>query len=339
MNELESAPDIDDEISLIDLVSVLWKRKKMIITIVVSAMVFIVAYSIISLMLPSEKSFLPNKYTPRSLMLINDSKSSGGALSSMLSSSGMGGLASLAGISASGGQTYSSLAVFLIKTNTFLDIVIDKFNLVERYKIEQSPKATTRDALKELLTADFDGESGVFSISFTDIDPQFAQEVVNFSVEYMENMFEELGVDKNKRQKQNLEINLKNTLQEIQTLEQETQQLGHTIARGGQTADGLSVAMEMTRLQMELEAQKQVYTQLKTQYELLKVQMASETPVFQILELAEVPDRKSGPSRGMLCIIVTFAAGFLAIMLAFALEAIENVKKDPEAMKKLTGKE
>jgi len=339
MSEIEQKIEYEDEISLIDLASVLWKRKKMIITIVVSAMVFIVAYSIISLMLPSEKSFLPNKYTPRSLMLINDSKSSGGALSSMLSSSGMGGLASLAGISASGGQTYSSLAVFLIKTNTFLDIVIDKFNLVERYKIEQSPKATTRDALKELLTADFDGESGVFSISFTDIDPQFAQEVVNFSVEYMENMFEELGVDKNKRQKQNLEINLKNTLQEIQTLEQETQQLGHTIARGGQTADGLSVAMEMTRLQMELEAQKQVYTQLKTQYELLKVQMASETPVFQILELAEVPDRKSGPSRGKLCIIVTFAAGFFAIMLAFMLEAIENVKKDPEAMKKLTGKE
>ncbi|OQB01089.1 MAG: hypothetical protein BWY20_02426 [Spirochaetes bacterium ADurb.Bin215] len=179
----------------------------------------------------------------------------------------------------------------------------------------------------------------MLSISFTDIDPQFAQEVVNYSVEYMENMFEELGVDKNKRQKQNLEINLKNTLQEIQSLERETQTLGHTIARGGQTADGLSVAMEMTRLQMELEAQKQVYTQLKTQYELLKVEMASETPVFQILELAEVPDRKSGPSRGMLCIIVTFAAGFLAIMLAFMLEAIENVKKDPEAMKKLTGKE
>lgn len=339
MSEHENKTDIDDEISLIDLASVLWKRKKMIITIVVSAMVFIVAYSIISLMLPSDESFLPNKYTPRSLMIINDSKSSGGALSSMLSSSGMGGLASLAGISASGGQTYSSLAVYLVQANTFLDTIIDKFNLVERYKIEKSPKAATRDALKELLTADFDDKSGVFSISFTDIDPQFAQEVVNFSVEYMENMFEELGVDKNKRQKQNLEINLKNTLQEIQSLERETQTLGHTIARGGQTPDGSSVILEMTRLQMELEAQKQVYTQLKTQYELLKVEMASETPVFQILELAEVPDRKSGPSRGMLCIIVTFAAGFLAIMLAFMLEAIENVKKDPEAMKKLTGKE
>lgn len=339
MSELEQKIETDDEISLIDLASVLWKRKKMIIIIVVSAMVFIVALSVVSLLLPSDKSFLPNEYTPRSLMLINDSKSSGGALSSMLSSSGMSGLASLAGISASGGQTYSSLAVYLVKTNTFLDTVIEKFNLVERYEIEKYPKAATREALRELLLAEFDDESGVFSISFTDIDPQFAQEVVNFSVEYMENMFEELGVDKNKLQKQNLEINLKNTLQEIQTLERETQTLGHTIARGGQTENGKSVILEMARLEMELNAQKQVYTQLKTEYELLKVQMASETPVFQVLERAEVPDRKSGPSRGMLCIIVTFAAGFFAVMLAFALEAIENVKKDPEAMKKLTGKE
>lgn len=339
MSELEQKMETDDEISLIDLASVLWKRKKMIITIVVSAMVFIVAYSIISLMLPSEKSFLPNEYTPRSLMIINDAKSSGGALSSMLSSSGMGGLASLAGISVPGGQTYSSLAVYLVKTNNFLDTIIDKFNLVERYEIEKYPKAATREALREVLLGEFDDESGVFSLSFTDIDPHFAQEVVNYSVEYMENMFEELGVDKNKRQKQNLEINLKNTLNEIQTLERETQQLGHSIARGGQTPDGTSVILEMTRLQMELEAQKKVYTELKTQYELLKVEMASETPVFQILELAEVPDRKSGPSRGLLCIIVTFAAGFFAVMLAFALEAIENVKKDPEAMKKLTGKE
>ena len=338
MNEIGTKSDMDD-ISLLDLASVLWKRKLLIVLFTSIAMLFIVTYSITSILLPSDKSFLPNIYSPKSLMIINDSKSSGGALSSMISSSGMSGLASLTGISASGGQTYSSLAVYLVKTNTFLDTVIEKFNLVERYEIEKYPKAATREKLQELLTANFDDESGVFSISFTDIDPQFAQEVVNFSVEYMENMFEELGLDQNKRKKQNLEINLQNTLDEIQNLETETRELAHTIARGGQTADGKSVILEMARLEMELNAQKQVYTQLKTEYELLKVQMASEKPVFQILERAEVPDRKSGPSRGMLCIIVTFAAGFFAVMLAFALEAIENVKKDPEAMKKLTGKE
>src|SRR5574344_2088363 len=67
-----------------------------------------------------------------------------------------------------------------------------------------------------------------------------------------------------------------------------------------------------------------------------KVKMQSETPVFQVLEKATVPDQKSGPSRGKLCIIVTFAAFFLSIFLAFLLNAIENVRHDPEAMKKLS---
>ena len=66
--------------------------------------------------------------------------------------------------------------------------------------------------------------------------------------------------------------------------------------------------------------------------------MASEKPVFQILEYAEIPDMKSGPSRGKLCIIVTFAAFFISVFLAFLLNAIENIKNDPEAMAKLKGK-
>jgi uncharacterized protein involved in exopolysaccharide biosynthesis len=55
--------------------------------------------------------------------------------------------------------------------------------------------------------------------------------------------------------------------------------------------------------------------------------------------MAEVPDKKSKPSRGMLCIIVTFAAFFFSVFLAFLLNAVENIKKDPEAMAKLRTKE
>lgn len=254
----------------------------------------------------------------------------------MLASSGLGGLASLAGVSASSGSTHSALAVYLVGTNDFLDTVVEKFNLIERYEILKSPKASSREALKEKLEANIDKETGVFSLSFTDIDPVFAQSVVNFCVGYLETRFDALGVDKNKIQKINLEKNIENTYTEIKNLEKESQQLGQSIARYGTAPDGSSFMLETTRLEMELEAQKKVYTQLKTQYELLKVQMASETPVFQVLEYAEVPDRKSGPSRGMLCIIVTFAAFFFSIFLAFVLEAIENVKKDPVAMAKLS---
>ena len=66
--------------------------------------------------------------------------------------------------------------------------------------------------------------------------------------------------------------------------------------------------------------------------------MASESPVFQVLEYAEVPDLKSGPSRGMLCIIVSAAGFFLSVFLAFLFNAIQNIRKDPDAMARLRGK-
>ena len=99
-----------------------------------------------------------------------------------------------------------------------------------------------------------------------------------------------------------------------------------------------SIVRDTTMIKMELSAQQEIYKQLKAQEELLKVKMASEQPAFQVLEYAEVPDLKSGPSRGMLCIIVTFAAFFFSIFLAFLLNALKNIKNDPEAMKKLRGK-
>jgi uncharacterized protein involved in exopolysaccharide biosynthesis len=327
--------DAKDEIVLIDLLATLLRRKVLIISITTLAFAAVILYSVFSLMLPPEKSYLPNQYSPKALMLINDSSSSGGGLSSLISSSGLGSLASLAGVDASSGSTYSALAVYLIGTNTFLDSVVDKFGLIERYKIKKFVRAESRKILSKKLSAAYDEDSGVFAIRFTDVDPVFAQSVVNYCVSYMEQRFTEMGLDKNKLQKENLEKNIDSTYKEILKLDAKSKSLDRYVARGV-VSDG-SVVIEASQLQLEMEAQKAVYTQLKTQYEILKVTMASESPVFQVLELAEVPDQKSGPSRGKLCIVVTFAAFFCSIFLVFALNVIESVKKDPTAMAKLKG--
>jgi uncharacterized protein involved in exopolysaccharide biosynthesis len=218
-----------------------------------------------------------------------------------------------------------------------LDSIVDKFNMIERYKIKKFPRTSSRKKLKKLIKADVDTKSGVFSISFTDIDPVFAKDVVNYCTVYLEKRFDELGLDKNKIEKENLEVNIANTFREIQQLEEESRKLEQSVASGFSTGRLPAITMSVNRISLELAAQRQVYTQLKVQYEMLKVNMASEKPVFQILEMAEVPDQKSGPGRGQLCIIVVFAAGFFAVFLAFVLNAIANIKNDPEAMKKLKG--
>ncbi len=339
MQEMTPAVD-DDEISLIDLFAVLLRYKVMIIVLTVLAAIGAVVFSIISLVLPPEKSPLPNQFTPQAHMLIAESSSGGGGLSSMLSSSGLGGIASLAGISGmGGGSSNSSLAVYLVSSNTLLDAVTDTFGIVERYKIEKYVRATSRKALKKTLSAEFDDETGIFTVSFTDIDPVFAQQVVNFVIDWLGERFDELGLDSNKIKKENLEKNIQSSYNEILRLEREARNLGASVSGGASAWDIPSIAVGTTRIQMELEAQKEVYKQLKIQYEMLKVEMQSEQPIFQILERPEIPDQKSKPSRGMLCIIVVFATFFLSVFLAFALNAFKNIRNDPEAWGKLTQKQ
>lgn len=324
----------EDEISLIDLFAVLLHYKWMIIIVTGLAMIFAVVFSIISLVLPSEKSPLPNKFTPKAEMLIKEN-SSGGGLSSALASSGLGSLAGLAGVNVGGGATNASLATFLASSNMLLDAVTDKFGIIEKYKIEEHVRANSRKILKKILTASYDEESGIFTVSYTDIDPAFAQSVVNFVVDWMGDKFDELGLDNNKIQKENLERNIQSSYNEILRIEGEVKKLGASVGYGGNAWNIPSITTGSAKLQLELDAQRQVYTQLKTQYELLKVQMMSDTPIFQILERPEIPDMKSGPSRGKLCIIITFAAFFMSVFAAFALNAWKNIKNDPEAAEKL----
>ena len=123
--------------------------------------------------------------------------------------------------------------------------------------------------------------------------------------------------------------------EEIRKLERELNSVANSVGFGGNAWNLPSISLTTTKLQLELEAQQQVYKQLKTQYELLKIEMQSETPVFQIIERPEAPDKKSRPSRGQLCIIVTFAALFLSVFIAFSLNALANIRNDAEAMEKL----
>lgn len=327
----------NDEISLLDLVAVLLKYKVMICVITGIAMVAVLVYSIISLVLPADKSYLPNEYSPTAEMLIKEESSSGSTLSSMLNSSGLGSLAGLAGVSAKGGTSNSALAEYLIYSNTVLDAITDKFNLIEKYEIEKSPRATSRDLLKKQLVSSFDDKTGVFSVKFTDKDPEFACQVINFAVGMLEQRFSELGIDKNKLEEQNLKENIQAVYDNIVSLQKQSRMLEQSVSNAYNPNTSSSIMLDSALLKLELSAQEQIYSQLKVQYETLKISMASEKPVFQIVEYAEIPDMKSGPSRGKLCIIVTFAAFFLSVFLAFGLNALKNIKNDPDAMSKLKG--
>lgn len=401
MNSVTPVELNDDEIDLLDLFAVLIRHKKMIITFSISIMFFILIYAIISLKLPSEKSYLPNEYTSIAYMLIDSSSSSSG--SQALESMGLGSLASMAGISG-GGVNYGTLAGRFMEMRSFQDEIIKEFDLLERYSIVESPKTNSRIILNEHMSSEYEAETGIFSISYKDIDPEFSTLIVNYAVDLLEKRFQDVNGDKNLKKKEQLEQKIYDIESEVQNLEKSIQdyqeQYGFvsienlateqitTLAqvrselimkdieiktygdltsvedpkihklkternnlatlldemqKGANEYESLlpsqqdlpKIALDFAHLKRDLKVQEAIYTYLIQQYESLKLTITGSDPIFQVLEKAEIPDRKSGPSRGKLVIIVTMAGFFMSLFLAFILEFIRNLRQDKVRLEKL----
>ena len=88
-------------------------------------------------------------------------------------------------------------------------------------------------------------------------------------------------------------------------------------------------------LTRDLQIIQTIYSGLRSQFESIKIEEKDTSSRFQIIEHAEVPELKSGPSRSLITIIVTITVFFLSIFLSFILEYFERVRRDPVESSKL----
>jgi tyrosine-protein kinase Etk/Wzc len=391
----------DDEISLLDLAAVLWKRKRLVIGVTAIVLVGVLAYAIGSLVLPPDKSYMPNVYTPKATMVIQTSSSSSG-VSAALAASGLSSLAGMAGVSV-GGNTNGALAEVLATSNTTLDALDAKFGFSSRVK-NQKKKPLVSDVRKMIqknLNAKLDTKTNLFTVAFTDTDPVLAKDVVDETVRILEARFATLSGDKTLQQKGLLEKKLAEVDNSVKELEAKVKafqnkygvtqvdalateqitiiarlrselilkemeisnyekvsrvndpqmiqlknerdgllakikEIETGVGSGSRTMpsqkDLPNIAFEYAKLQRDLLVQTELFKLLTQQYELAKLNAAGQDPVFQVLEMAEVPDKKSGPSRAMFCIVGTMAGFFLSVLLAFVVESVEKMKNDPETI-------
>lgn len=215
-------------IDLLAVLSVIIKNFKMIIRITIIFMVGVLVFSIISIILPQDISYLPNEFSPKSLVMLNSSDS-GGGLDSVLAASGMSSLAGIAGISSSGGAiSDSQLAMKLVKTYSFIEKINLEFNLDEIYGTSESdyPETELRKAILERLVLSEDDETGLLTISYTDIDKHLATNIVNQITDLLEEEFDKIDNIRNRTQlsiiedrKQKVEIELDKLQNEILTFQ------------------------------------------------------------------------------------------------------------------------
>jgi tyrosine-protein kinase Etk/Wzc len=360
-----------------------------------------VAFAIVSLALPPERSPLPNRYQSTASLLLqrgaNENMSAG-----VLASLGI----QMPG--SSGGFDYGVIALEVLRNRSFLDTIVADNGIVDRYEILEKIRTKSREVVLANSTFEFNDRAGILTIGYEHTDPEYATQVTQsmvdqllgwfaarggsdrlVAVETMEEKLTEvedqislfegqieefqrtygvLRVEEIAQQQSDLlggfqaqllqlDLQISNVrgtsniendpaLLALQSQRQNILDLMSRIERGYAGTNDLlpprdelpGLAAQYTRLQMNIEIQGRIYEALTEQYEVAKL-TADTDPAFTILEPAEIPEEKSSPSRGQLCVMVTAGSFFGAIVIALFLNMIRNISNDPRKRQYLSHEE
>ena len=206
----------EDEISLIDLLAVLLKHKKFIIITTLAGALGVLGFSIGSLLLPNNKSYYPNYYTPKAIVKVNEDKSGGINLGS-----DTGGLTALLGMSVKSGATAFGAAKKYAFSDSFTDTVIKKLDLIQAYNLTgaKTPLVSARTIFRAGLSINEDSASGTMEIGYKSINGKLAADIVNTVVTLLDNTFKGMSTDENVIQKRLLEKELASTEAKVNDLE------------------------------------------------------------------------------------------------------------------------
>ncbi|HCG6695227.1 Wzz/FepE/Etk N-terminal domain-containing protein [Vibrio parahaemolyticus] len=303
-----------DEIDLRELFKALWKGKWIIIA---TTFVFAVGAVLYALS-------LPNIYKSDALLAPSDS-SNGGGLSKM--GGQLGGLAALAGVSLSSGESsQTALAVQVIKSRQFIEAFINKHNLLvplmavegwdltndrlilnkELYNSDSEKWLRKPDGLRgakpseqeafekfknEILNVSQDKDSGLYTISVKHYSPYVAQQWVNWLIEDINKVMRE-----------------------------------RVITEASQNLDYLSIQLQKTSI---ADMQSTFYKLIEEQTKRLMLAEVQDEFVFKVIDPAVVPELKTEPKRALICILGSLIGGFFGIAFVITRHAFK--KEDTEA--------
>ena len=217
VNGVSVANAAENEIDLLDVIGILWRRRRLIIGLTVLAALLLVVFAILSIYIPPEKSPLPNLYKPRALVLVYEDRVD--SLTSLLDRSGISGLTGAIGVSTPTKPTQSALAIRLAASDGFLDQIVDEFDFLDRYDFQKFPQTEARERVKERLNLEHDQDSGIMTISYEDWDPELAASIVNLVVELLDKRMASIGAGRNQTRMALLEQKIAETEVEVALLE------------------------------------------------------------------------------------------------------------------------
>jgi tyrosine-protein kinase Etk/Wzc len=282
-NNLSQMPDEydEDEINLIDLLLVLFKRKKMILWLVFAAILISIIVSLI----------LPKMYTATARILPPQESNSG--LSGLLSQTGgaLGGLAS----SFIGGESSADLYVGILESRSVADVLIKKFDLKKLYEAKYLEDVYRK--LDKRTAIQVSRKTQIIDVAVEDRDPQRAADMANTFVDALDRINRMVNITEGHRKRVFLESRLQKVKEDLLSAEsdlkvfQEKYKLISISDQARAVIDGAAkIKGEIIMAETELEVLKQFGTERQNEAVMLKSKIAELKKQLTKIERGE-PDK------------------------------------------------
>jgi uncharacterized protein involved in exopolysaccharide biosynthesis len=364
----------DDEISLLDLLQVVFDNLRLLVLGPLAAGLLALGYTFT----------IPPTFTASTKFLPPQQQQSGAA--SMLAS--LGALGGLAG-AATGIKNPANQYVAFMKSRSIQDALVDRFMLMDRYE------SKFRDSVRQALDGSVQiasGKDGMITIDASDKDPAFAAQLANAYPQELERLLSRLAVTEAQQRRVFFEKQLSNAKDKLIKAEIALKASGinsnvlktnpaaaiETLAKlkAGITAQEIKLASMRGYLTESAPDFKQVQTELAAmrsqmvraesadpagndrdsdyvtkfrefkyyetlfelfnkQFEMARIDESREGAVIQVVDSAVPPELKAKPKKAQIAMLTTLATGFALLIFIFIRQALRSAAQKPESAEKL----
>ena len=174
---------------------------------------------------------------------------------------------------------------------------------------------------KDRLSVEVDSKMGIISVSVEMPDAVASAMIADLLVKELTHIVINYKIEKSQI---NLEFVEGRFLETKKKYESKQEQIARFTDRNHNMSNSI-IQTEYERLQNELNIAFEVYKSLATQLEQAKIKIKDETPIFSVLEPVRVPGNKSKPKRFWIIFGLLFTGGFIGISIVLLKNIIQKI--------------
>ena len=190
---------------------------------------------------------------------------------------------------------------------------LDKYDVDERFK-------RASDILQDNIKVSKARLTSIVTLEVSGLEPEFAVDLANTIISESDKLQREFKTHQISDKRSFIEERIKDVKKDLESAQEDLKEFRE---KNRQVQYSPALLLEEERLTTEMDVKKEIFSTLKQQFELVKIEEVEEGATVQILDKPVAPYEKSSP-KIFLSIFLSIFIGFgLSVVIAYVMDGLE----------------